>query len=244
MKNFIKKLLRESYDKYGDDYDFSKHNFNFGDCDVYAVSLHRLYGYPLYVVRGWFLEPEWGGKREWDYEDCHIMVKLPNGKYIDSNGEFTGKEMKQSCLFDNEVKRITIVPIDEETALSTFSCEHQEDDIQKVMSYIKSKNLNEQLIDGQEMNKTMESICDKMTINSYEEAMTYVNGALQDMDEQSRHKVMKVIHTPLENLKHQQSQINGEIKKQNMSGDSMPDQADTYWHQIQSTLCEMGSDFQ
>jgi hypothetical protein len=55
---------------------------------------------------------------------------------------------------------------------------------------------------------------------------------------------MKVIHAPLENLKHQQNQINGEIKKQNMSGDSMPDQADTYWHQIQSTLCEMGSDFQ
>jgi hypothetical protein len=110
-------------------------------------------------------------------------------------------------------------------------------------SFIK-KLLREQLIDGQEMNTTMESLCDKMTINSYEEAMMYVNGALKDMDEQSRHKVMKVIHTPLENLRNQQNQINGEIKKQNMSGDSMPDQADTYWHQIQSTLCEMGSDFQ
>ena len=35
-----------------------------------------------------------------------------------------------------------------------------------------------------------------------------------------------------------------QIKKAKMSGDSMPDQADTYWHQIQSTLCELGSDFQ
>lgn len=244
MKSFIKKLLRESYGKYTDDYDFDKHNFNFGDCDIYAVSLHRLYGYPLYVVRGWFLEEEWGGKREWDYEDCHIMVKLPNGKYMDSDGEFTGKEMKKNCLFGNKVKRITIVQIDEETALSTFSCEDQENDIQKVMDYIKSKKLNEQVIDGQEMNKTMETLCNKMTIDSYEEAMLYVNDALKGMDEQTVHKVMKTIHTPLENLRHQQNQISGQIKKSKMSGDSMPDQADTYWHQIQSTLCELGSDFQ
>lgn len=244
MKSFIKKLLRESYGKYTDDYDFDKHNFNFGDCDIYAVSLHRLYGYPLYVVRGWFLEPEWGGKRELDYEDCHIMVKLPNGKYMDSKGESTGKEMKQSCLFDNEVKRVTIVQIDEETALSTFSCEDQEGDIQKVMGYIKSKKLNENVIDGQEMNQTMETLCNKMTINSYEEAVMYVNGALKDMDEQTRNDIMRTIHTPLSNLKHEKIEIDSEVKKYGMSGDSMPDEADTYWHQIQSTLCEMGSDFQ
>jgi hypothetical protein len=110
-------------------------------------------------------------------------------------------------------------------------------------SFIKQR-LREQLIDGQEMNQTMESLCNKMTINSYEEAMIYVNGALQDMDEQTRNKIMRVIHTPLENLKNEKIEIDGEIKSAHMSGDSMPDEADTYWHQIQSTLCEMGSDFQ
>jgi hypothetical protein len=30
----------------------------------------------------------------------------------------------------------------------------------------------------------------------------------------------------------------------NMTGDSLPDQADTYWHQIQTTICEMGPNFQ
>ena len=110
-------------------------------------------------------------------------------------------------------------------------------------SFIK-KLLREQLIDGQEMNQTMESLCNKMTINSYEEAIIYVNGALQNMDGQIKDKIMRVIHTPLENLRHQQTQIKGEIKLSHMSGDSMPDQANTYWHQIQSTLCEMGSDFQ
>jgi hypothetical protein len=106
------------------------------------------------------------------------------------------------------------------------------------------KLLREQIIDGQEMNKTMETLCNKMTINSYEEAMMYVNGALKDMDEQTRQKVMIEIHTPLENLRHEETEIDSEIKKDGMSGDSMPDEADTYWHQIQSTLCEMGSDFQ
>lgn len=110
-------------------------------------------------------------------------------------------------------------------------------------SFIK-KLLREQLIDGEKMNSSMETLCNKMTIGSYEEAMHYVEAATRNMDEATKIKVMKIIHTPLENLKHEQSQIDGEIKKYHMSGDSMPDEADTYWHQIQSTLCEMGSDFQ
>ncbi len=110
-------------------------------------------------------------------------------------------------------------------------------------SFIK-KLLREELIDGQKMNQTMETLCNKMTINSYEEAVMYVNGALKDMDEQTRNDIMRTIHTPLSNLKHEKIEIDSEVKKYGMSGDSMPDEADTYWHQIQSTLCEMGSDFQ
>lgn len=106
------------------------------------------------------------------------------------------------------------------------------------------KLLREELIDGQEMNSAMESLCDKMTIGSYTEAIRYVEAATRDMNEPTKVKIMKIIHTPLENLKHAQIDIEGEVKKYNMSGDSMPDEADTYWHQIQSTLCEMGSDFQ
>jgi hypothetical protein len=106
------------------------------------------------------------------------------------------------------------------------------------------KLLREQLIDGQEMNSAMESLCNKMTIGSYQEAMRYVEAATRDMDKATKIKVMKNIHTPLENLKHEETEIDGEVKKDGMSGDSMPDEADTYWHQIQSTLCEMGSDFQ
>lgn len=141
MKDLIKKLLNkklfENDSKFSDDYDLSKHNFNTGDCDIYAVSLHRIYGYPLYVARGYFLEPEWGGKREWDYEDCHIMVKLPNGNFMDSDGESTPIDMKQNCRFANDVQKIKFIAIDEETALSIFSCTDQENEIKYIMNYIK-----------------------------------------------------------------------------------------------------------
>lgn len=129
----------EETESFSDDYDLSKHNFNHGDCDIYAVSLHRLYGYPLYVVRGWFLEPEWGGEREWDHEDSHMVVKLPNGYYMDSNGETTEAELRQNCAFSNDISKITFEHLSEEEALGTFSCENQEPAIKQVMRYIKSK---------------------------------------------------------------------------------------------------------
>ena len=125
---------------YTDDYNWSKHNFNTGDCDIYAVSLHRLYNYPLYAIRGKFLEPEWGGEREWDYEYCHIMVKLPNGKFLDSQGESTEAEMKENSFFSEDVKKVEIIPITENDALSIFSCEDQEPVINQVINFIQNKN--------------------------------------------------------------------------------------------------------
>jgi hypothetical protein len=73
------------------------------------------------------------------------MVKLPNGKYMDSGGEQTKQEMISRAAFMNNVTRIKIVQIDEETALNTFSCQDQEEDIKRVMGHIKSNNNIEQL---------------------------------------------------------------------------------------------------
>lgn len=106
------------------------------------------------------------------------------------------------------------------------------------------QSLNEQMIDGQDMNKATQTLCNKLTIDSYQEAVFYVNKALEGMDEITKNKIMQKIHVPLENLKHEQKKIEAEVKYQKMSGDSMPDEADTYWHQIQTTICEMGPAFQ
>jgi hypothetical protein len=122
MKNIINIIKEEIQD----------FNFNSGDCDIYAVSLHRLYGYPLYVIRGYYVEDG-----EQYYEDVHIMTKLPNGKYCDSTGEHTKEEILPRAMFLNNISKVKIIPIDEDQALNTFSCQNQELMIQRVMAYIK-----------------------------------------------------------------------------------------------------------
>ena len=114
-------------------------NFNMGDCDIYAVALHRLYGHPLYAIHGYYLEEPWGGKQELISEVYHIMVKLPNGKFKDSDGEYTLKELIPLLGLGEEIKKVKAVKISEEEALSTFSMEDQEDRVQKVMDWINSK---------------------------------------------------------------------------------------------------------
>ena len=83
-----------------------------------------------------------------------------------------------------------------------------------------------------------------MTINSYDEALHYVMEALKGFSNEQRKTIMKKIHAPLFNLKEEQKKIEDEVRDYHMSGDSLPDEADTYWHQIQSTICEMGPNFQ
>ena len=106
------------------------------------------------------------------------------------------------------------------------------------------KRIREQMIDGQNMNAGTQTLCNKMTVNNYAEAMHYVKEALKGISSENRTKIMQKIHVPLENMKHEQQKIDNEVSKSHMSGDSMMDEADTYWHQIQSTICEQGPNFQ
>jgi CRISPR/Cas system Type II protein with McrA/HNH and RuvC-like nuclease domain len=106
------------------------------------------------------------------------------------------------------------------------------------------KSLNEQMIDGQEMDEAIQTICNKLTVNSYQEVKRYVDNALKGFNDEMRVKILQRIHTPLENLRQQQKIIDDQKKTYGMTGDSMVDQATQYWHQIQSTLCELNSDFE
>jgi hypothetical protein len=106
------------------------------------------------------------------------------------------------------------------------------------------KLLREQMIDGQDMSQATQIICNKLTVDSYEEALYHVIESLKQFDDKIKQEIMQKIHTPLENLRHEQSKIDNEIKTAHMSGDSMVDEANTYWHQIQSTICELGPAFQ
>ena len=129
LKKIINSEIRGSVNE-------NHYSFTSGDCDIYAVSLHRLYGYPLYVIRGYYPDEDFDNEEY--YEDAHVMIKLPNGKFFDSQGEQTKEELLQLAMFSNNVKRIEIIPVDEQEALEAFSCQDQEADIKNVMNQIKN----------------------------------------------------------------------------------------------------------
>jgi hypothetical protein len=92
--------------KYLRTYEEMNFDFNYGNCNVYAIALHRLYDYPLYVVNLYFKEDEWEEQVElgdpyfYDHETAHVCVKLPNGKYLDSDGEFEEDKLIELCMTD------------------------------------------------------------------------------------------------------------------------------------------------
>ena len=106
------------------------------------------------------------------------------------------------------------------------------------------RRLHEELIDGEKMNKGTQVICDKLTIDSYEEALHYVKAALKGLEPDVKERLIQKILSPLKNIKQQQEIIGSEIKKYHMSGDSMPDEADTYWTEIQTAFCDAGPEFE
>lgn len=112
--------------------------------------------------------------------------------------------------------------------------------------------LSEQMIDGQEMNTHMQSLCNTMTVNSYDEVLGRIIAAIGTKEKNP--ELWAKIEKPLKSLKSASYDINKEkhtnqfgnitIDNENMTGDSIPDEANTYWAMIQSTLCEQGPDFQ
>jgi hypothetical protein len=112
--------------------------------------------------------------------------------------------------------------------------------------------ITEQMIDGQEMNSQLQSLCDTMSVRSYHEVLGRIIAAIGHPEENK--ELWDKIKKPLDMLK----QANFEIDKEKhttydgnttsstdgMTGDSMVDEANTWWTAIQSTLCEQGPEFQ
>ena len=106
------------------------------------------------------------------------------------------------------------------------------------------KRLREEMIDGQYMTPAMKTACNKMTIGSYEEAFSLTEKAIAHLDEETKSKIMQKLKQPFNRLKDAQNTLDDEVTRYRMTGDSLADEADTYWHQIQSTICELGPNFQ
>jgi hypothetical protein len=57
-------------------------DWNSGSCDVMAVALHRMYGFPVMARFEWGFD---GGREALGYL-CHAWVRLPDGRDLDAGG--------------------------------------------------------------------------------------------------------------------------------------------------------------
>ena len=135
MKTKFKEYIKEYYD------------FNCGDCYIYAIAMHRLYDYPIYGVKLYFKEDDWDyiTDPQYDFEYAHIIVKKPNGKFVDHEGDYTEEELKNLSK-TNYTEFIKIEPISEFEARTaylgsdeseTIGSNYREQDIINVMKMIK-----------------------------------------------------------------------------------------------------------
>lgn len=125
------------------------YDFNFGDCYIYAIAMHRLYGYPIYGVKLFFKEDDWDyiDDPQYDYEYAHIIVKAPNGKFVDQDGEYNEEELKRlsKTSYTEFIKIEEISEFEARTAYLGLDEKEEEDsklyreeDILKVMDMIKN----------------------------------------------------------------------------------------------------------
>lgn len=113
------------------------------------------------------------------------------------------------------------------------------------------QHLKEQIIDGIPMNNARRELCNTMTVNSYPEVLHKITAAIGTKEQNP--ELWARIERPLQMLAQANSQIGQEKHTQmdgsftntsmGMTGDSMADEADTYWATIQTTLCADGPQF-
>ena len=141
------KLLMEQWRKYLEESSSVCSIYKRGLCDAYALALHKMYGYGMAVVRGWFPD-DLGDEDEEAYEDCHLVGVKDDGTFVDVDGDKSEEDLKKDCFFHNPVTRITIEPVSEEEAKHLFTVEGVTDEqIQDAIKFIKKQRVQECLKD-------------------------------------------------------------------------------------------------
>lgn len=96
-------------EEYPEDISHTKviHCFTRGQCTSLARAIHKLTGWPLYVLA----KRECSNRRELNSYGAHVVCKRPDGKYVDITGAWSREErwlMWQYVIptTDSEVKKI------------------------------------------------------------------------------------------------------------------------------------------
>lgn len=114
--------------------------------------------------------------------------------------------------------------------------------IKETIKYKLRSLIKEQMIDRQEMSPQMQNFCNTMSVRSYEEVLGRLIAAIGLKEENP--ELWDRIEKPLNMLKQASNDLHKEKKENGMTGDSMADEANTWWAAIQTTICEQGPAFQ
>lgn len=119
---------------------------------------------------------------------------------------------------------------------------YKPEDIESYIQRNNPKKVREETIDGQNMNQGTQTVCNTMSVATYDEGIKLITAAIGSPEQNP--KMWQRISKPLNNWKQENTSIGNEVKTMGMSGDSMVDESNTWWTAIQSTICEQGGDFQ
>lgn len=119
---------------------------------------------------------------------------------------------------------------------------YKRSDVEEYIARLQRRKLSEEMIDGQNMNQGAETVCNKMSVATYDEGIKLITAAIGTPEQNP--KMWQRISKPLNNWKQENTSIGDEVKTMGMSGDSMVDESNTWWTAIQTTICEQGPDFQ
>lgn len=205
--------------------------FGFSNEDITTISPNKLkikwkddYENVLWEVKKSGLSPkQWSSKVDLT---TPIDVSYEKGNFYIEDGHhryFAAKTLNKMLNVDLIIKDNPIIKL---TELSY-------DDFHRCL-FNKIKNvLNEK-------NYSIENtICNKMSVKNFKEVLSLVKVSLSTFNDDKKQEIIRKIIIPLENLRKEENKINSEIKTNKMSGDSISDEANTYWHQIQSTICSL-----
>ena len=108
-----------------------------GFCDAFALALNKKFGYPLYIIRGYWYDKE---EEEWVSEAAHAIVKSGK-KYIDVSGFKSKEYLINNSFFNNPIEKVKIEPISIEEMKYSFTTEGvSEEEIKKAIKFIE-KNI-------------------------------------------------------------------------------------------------------
>jgi hypothetical protein len=113
--------------------------------------------------------------------------------------------------------------------------------IRETIKYKLRSLIKEEIIDGQKMSPQIKIFCNTMSVRGYYEVLGRLIAAIGPKEENP--ELWAKIEKPLNMLKQADQDLNKEKKIYGMTGDSLSDEANTWWSAIQTEICEQGSSF-